>query len=390
MGSIRDGSDVAIAGQVAIVTGATGGIGADLALAFGRVGAKVGAGGRQMAATEAIALRIRESGGEATAIELHLTDLASIERGVTAVVDAIDRRDIPVNNAGVGTNHDRRDRGGVPVPRFADDRHGHGHGPHDRRRASPSAGARTIETMSASGPSDGGATADRGVPSGAWILLALPLAGLALLLTRPELDRHWEHHPSHFWLVLLTAAVSVVLAYLTNIAAGRYRDARLILVSLAFLASAGFLGLHALATPGVLVAGAERRVRHRDPDRAHRTRCLAAISRQRMGWAARRDALCAITARHAPAWPPRWSWRASCCWPVFRPLDGPLPGAEARGPPRFAGRSSWSWSNAFAAGRDVWLWCCWRGGIVPLDGRGRFAPAGRGDGRCVPQPELGG
>ncbi len=91
---------------------------------------------------------------------------------------------------------------------------------------------------------------------GTWpvaLLLVLPVAGLALLLARPELDAQWEHHPSHFWLVLATAVVNVALAYLTNIAAGRYRDARLVLVSLAFLSSAGFLGLHALATPGVLL-----------------------------------------------------------------------------------------------------------------------------------------
>jgi adenylate cyclase len=88
-----------------------------------------------------------------------------------------------------------------------------------------------------------------------FVILAavLPLAGLLLLLARPELDLHWEHHPSHFWLVLVTAGVSVVLAYVTNVAAGRYRDARLVLISLAFLACAGFLGLHALATPGVLL-----------------------------------------------------------------------------------------------------------------------------------------
>jgi adenylate cyclase len=85
------------------------------------------------------------------------------------------------------------------------------------------------------------------------VLLALPVLGLALLLARPELDVEWEHHPSHFWLVLATAVVGVVLAYLTNLAAGRFRDARLVLVSLAFLSSAGFLGLHALATPGVLL-----------------------------------------------------------------------------------------------------------------------------------------
>jgi len=90
-----------------------------------------------------------------------------------------------------------------------------------------------------------------------WLLvgiaLLLPLVGLGALVLRPELDPVWEHHPIHFWLVLGTAAVSVALAYLTNEAASRHSDARLFLVSLAFLVSAGFLGLHALATPGVLL-----------------------------------------------------------------------------------------------------------------------------------------
>ena len=85
------------------------------------------------------------------------------------------------------------------------------------------------------------------------LILTLPLFGLALLLARPELDVEWHHQPSHFWLVLSAAAANAALAYLTNVAAGRYRDARLVLISLAFLSSAGFLGLHALATPGVLL-----------------------------------------------------------------------------------------------------------------------------------------
>jgi adenylate cyclase len=89
-----------------------------------------------------------------------------------------------------------------------------------------------------------------GVP----VVLALPLIGLGLLIARPELDLQWEHHPIHFWLVLGTAIVNVALAYLTNEAANRRADARLALVSLSFLASAGFLALHALATPGVLLA----------------------------------------------------------------------------------------------------------------------------------------
>jgi class 3 adenylate cyclase len=67
------------------------------------------------------------------------------------------------------------------------------------------------------------------------------------------LDLRWENHPAHFWLVLGTAVVSAVLAYATGEAAGRRGDARLFYVSLAFLSSAGFLALHALATPGVVL-----------------------------------------------------------------------------------------------------------------------------------------
>jgi adenylate cyclase len=85
------------------------------------------------------------------------------------------------------------------------------------------------------------------------LLIALPVGGLALLLVQPELDVAWEHHPAHFWLVLSVSAISVALGLLTSEAATRRSDARLFLVSLAFLSSAGFLGLHALATPGVLL-----------------------------------------------------------------------------------------------------------------------------------------
>ena len=96
----------------------------------------------------------------------------------------------------------------------------------------------------------------RGLSPVTLLALALPIVGLVVLLGAPPLDMEWEHHPSHFWLVLVTAAVNLALAYVTNVAAGRHRDARMVLISMAFLASAGFLGLHALATPGVLLAEA--------------------------------------------------------------------------------------------------------------------------------------
>jgi adenylate cyclase len=87
------------------------------------------------------------------------------------------------------------------------------------------------------------------------LVLAVPLAGLLVLLGVPRLDVKWEHHPAHFWLVLISAALSFLVGLLMAEAAGRRGDARVLLVSLAFLSASGFLGLHALATPGVLLAG---------------------------------------------------------------------------------------------------------------------------------------
>jgi adenylate cyclase len=88
-----------------------------------------------------------------------------------------------------------------------------------------------------------------------WPGLALLVgaAMLALLLLHPGIDEAWENHPAHFWLVLGAASLSVGLGYAVGAAARRRRDARLFLVSLAFVSAAGFLGLHALATPGVLL-----------------------------------------------------------------------------------------------------------------------------------------
>ena len=89
-----------------------------------------------------------------------------------------------------------------------------------------------------------------------WLgALAVPIAGLVLLLAQPDLDRGWEHHPAHFWLVIAIAVVNVALGLLAGETARRLGDARLFLVSMAFIASAAFLGLHALATPGVLLEG---------------------------------------------------------------------------------------------------------------------------------------
>jgi class 3 adenylate cyclase len=96
-----------------------------------------------------------------------------------------------------------------------------------------------------------------GVRVSVWLLhMALPLLALWLLLAQPDLDLRWEHRPSHFWLVLAVAAVNVALAVQVLRAARMRDDARLLTIGYAFTLAAGFLFLHALATPGVIVASA--------------------------------------------------------------------------------------------------------------------------------------
>jgi len=89
-----------------------------------------------------------------------------------------------------------------------------------------------------------------------WVLAAvLPLIGLASLLLRSQLDPHLENHKVHFVVFLSVGVLVFALAYQGQEAATRRRDARVLLISLAFLATGGFLGLHAIGTPGILFSG---------------------------------------------------------------------------------------------------------------------------------------
>ena len=84
--------DIRLDGRVALVTGASRGIGHDLALALQEAGARVVSGVRSRA--DAVT----------EAVELDLRDLKSIRRAIDEV-----KPEILVNNAGVGTNHDALD-----------------------------------------------------------------------------------------------------------------------------------------------------------------------------------------------------------------------------------------------------------------------------------------
>jgi adenylate cyclase len=162
-------------------------------------------------------------------------------------------------------------------------------------------------------------------------LVALPVAGLVLLLAVPRLDVHWEHHPAHFWLVALTGAVNVGLGFLLSEAASRRRDARVFLVSLAFLASAGFLVLHALATPGVLLAGKNAGFQIAAPIGLLLAGAFAALSSLEWSGEISRALVRNRRLLHAGLLALMGAW-AAVSLTTLPPLDDPIPPEEVRGP----------------------------------------------------------
>ncbi|EYR65199.1 3-oxoacyl-ACP reductase [Actinotalea ferrariae CF5-4] len=101
--------DFSLAGQVALVTGASRGIGHDLVLALARAGAVVGAAARSPDHVADLLDEVAAAGGRAFAVPLDVTDLPSVEPAVQQVVREHGRLDVLVNNAGLGENHDALD-----------------------------------------------------------------------------------------------------------------------------------------------------------------------------------------------------------------------------------------------------------------------------------------
>jgi NAD(P)-dependent dehydrogenase (short-subunit alcohol dehydrogenase family) len=104
-------------GRVAIVTGASSGLGAHFAELLAGVGARVALAARRTDKLEPLARRIRDVGGDARAFELDVTKTASITECLDRVV-AWGAPDILVNNAGVTLTkpllaHDEADFDGV-------------------------------------------------------------------------------------------------------------------------------------------------------------------------------------------------------------------------------------------------------------------------------------
>lgn len=88
-------------GKVALVTGASRGIGREIALALGARGAEVACAARSSEAAEATAAAIRQAGGRARGLVLDVADDASVEGGIRGLIEAYGRIPLLVNNAGI-------------------------------------------------------------------------------------------------------------------------------------------------------------------------------------------------------------------------------------------------------------------------------------------------
>lgn len=88
-------------GKIALITGASSGIGAATATKLAEAGAKVGIAARRTEKLENLKRQIEANGGEALVIEMDVVDTISVEAGVRKLVDAYGSIDILVNNAGL-------------------------------------------------------------------------------------------------------------------------------------------------------------------------------------------------------------------------------------------------------------------------------------------------
>ncbi|WP_089107470.1 SDR family NAD(P)-dependent oxidoreductase [Streptomyces hyaluromycini] len=97
------GTSRVLDGKVAMITGASSGIGAAAARLFAREGAAVVVTARRAERLESLVEEIRGSGGRALAVPGDIASADDVDRVVRTAVDAFGRLDCAFNNAGFGT-----------------------------------------------------------------------------------------------------------------------------------------------------------------------------------------------------------------------------------------------------------------------------------------------
>ena len=86
--------------KVALVTGATSGIGRTTAIAFAQAGAKVAIAGRREEEGAQVVREIEQSGGEALFVRTDVAREADVQALVAKTVERFGRLDFAFNNAG--------------------------------------------------------------------------------------------------------------------------------------------------------------------------------------------------------------------------------------------------------------------------------------------------
>jgi NAD(P)-dependent dehydrogenase (short-subunit alcohol dehydrogenase family) len=92
-----------LSGRVALVTGASSGLGAEFARTLARAGAAVVLASRRLDKLKDLRAQIDGEGGDARVIEMDVTDLDSIKSAVAHAETEVGSIDILVNNSGVST-----------------------------------------------------------------------------------------------------------------------------------------------------------------------------------------------------------------------------------------------------------------------------------------------
>jgi NAD(P)-dependent dehydrogenase (short-subunit alcohol dehydrogenase family) len=89
-------------GRVAVITGASAGLGVAIAQAFAEVGADVVLLARRLEGLQLTADSVQETGRRALVVQTDVADAAQCQRAVDATMTEFGRVDVLVNNAGVG------------------------------------------------------------------------------------------------------------------------------------------------------------------------------------------------------------------------------------------------------------------------------------------------
>jgi NAD(P)-dependent dehydrogenase (short-subunit alcohol dehydrogenase family) len=100
-----DYPDFSLTDRVALVTGASHGIGFGVAKALAHAGATVAVAARSVADLEALTKEIRAEGGKAQAFPLDVRKIDQVHECIRLVHTSLGGLDILVNNAGLGANH---------------------------------------------------------------------------------------------------------------------------------------------------------------------------------------------------------------------------------------------------------------------------------------------